>query len=316
MQTLLYKSIDEDLINSFSINVEKQEFFYKDDQGTNKLDLVEFENLDFPKYFSLEDSKEKWDYREHSCYLNLTLRCVGFNNLFGEICNQDAKLGLGLVWKTNNSKVKKCIKIGEFIYKKNQDITFTLNDILISDCSSSIDFYWTIYLIDYGNNQFSLPSYAKGKGMILGKDLLFSFMVDSNAKLFPIIPKSDPDGPLWGIYFNVVDPLSDSFSAENLYIYYNTEHPTYKKYFVKGPDFCEPFFKEFLESSVFALLLDLKQFYDNSGTYSYDAEADNDGSIQQTVNYLRSLGICFDKTNEELHKSVQLLLQKEKHLCD
>ena len=316
MQTLLYKSIDEDLLNSFTIEVQNREFFYKNNTEKFQLDDVEYEDFSFPRHFSLEDPAEKWNYKENPCYLNLTLRCKNLSCLFGTVCNSDARLGLGLVWKTNNSKIKNCIKLGEFTSEQNEEVIFDVKDIRIPDLSASIDFYWTIYLIDFGQNKYSLPSYAKHPGMILGKDIIFTFVVDTSNKIFPIIPKADPTGPLWGIYFNVTDPLIDSFTADNLYIYYNTDHPSYKKYLNKGKDFCEPFFKEFLESSVYALLLDLKQLYDYNDTLSFDAETENDGSVQQTVNYLQSLGVCFNKSNEDLHRSIQLLLQKEKHLCD
>ena len=313
MQSKLFKTIDDNLLKVLKITVKKNDFYYSNEETKYPLNKAEYKDLLYPDNFQLEDEKGIWDCKGQNAFLNLTISCLNFDSLFGSVCSIDSILGIGLSWKSDQSKIKHCIKLGSFSSKDSKDeLLFVAKDIEIKDLMANITFKWEIYLVDKGQNKYSLLSYAQNPGMILGDGSLFSIISNSASPMFPIIPVSEKDGPLWGIYYNVTDPILDSFTSENLNIHYNPSHPSFRYIDQSSPDFSLPLFKEFLESSVTALFIELKKSYNSNNEFSLDQEDAPNGSVQQTVKYLESLGIVFDKTDNDLHRSIQLYLQGAK----
>lgn len=88
----------------------------------------------------------------------------------------------------------------------------------------SLDFY--LFLKSSVNPH---PFHASKVGMRLSKeDLLnLTILVDGEGSIFPISEFKDPDGPLWKLEKNWVEPSIDSFDVSNINLCLNISHPLF-----------------------------------------------------------------------------------------
>ena len=304
----LYKTIDFNEENSIQIYSKREYFYIKNDtryviQENQIHDSVE-------KLYSLEDESYEWDFEKESAFLNLTLLLDNIESLFGKngVAYDDTIIGVGLEWKPKNSKLKKCIKLGEISLGENQ-YEFNVKSIELKSISSDVDFKILFYIIKPGTRKENL-SFGNIRGLILGEQILWSLKFNGNGSVFPIQEIKAIGDPLWKIKCDFEDVYEDDFSSDNVAILINSAHPSYKLFNEKSEYYSKEFLVEVISSALVFLILEIKNM---ANIDAFDFESGGSlGSIILAMKYFNDvLKFKVNGTNNQLLASIKSFFDKE-----
>ena len=221
-------------------------------------------------------------------------------------------MGIGLEWKPEKSRIKYCVKFGEFSINNSQ-CEFIKKDIEIKNVTSNIIFNWIIYIVNPGN-QNCKNSFGKNTGLILGDGLLWSIIVDGSGSIFPIYEESLLDGPLWKYECDFIDITEDEFSEENIKIILNKSHKGYQYIQPKSANYNELMFAELISNAIATVILAIRKRNAENGNGEVIDFSKNGskGSILTVLKYFNNtLKFKINGTMIELQNSVKSYFDKE-----
>lgn len=310
MSNRLYKIIDSDLLEKINI-YSKRDYYYKVNGIKKIITESNFKNSCNNNQVQLIDDEAEWNNKMQSLFLNCTLTIEHANRLFGEVCCLDAKLGIGLEWKPENSKIKHCVKFGEFS-KNDENYQFTKQNIEINNVNSNINFKWIIYIIDPGNINIK-KCFGNQEGLILGNGLLWSIIINGNGSIFPIFEETNPNGPLWSFNCDFDDIAEDEFKEENIKIILNKSHKGYQYIQPKSSNYNEQMFLELISNAITILIITIKNKNEENGNGdSIDFKKNGSkGSILNVLKYFNdTLKFKINGSINELQESIKLYFDK------
>lgn len=309
-----YETINDAEISSNSINFFSnivaikctRKYFYKCDGEEKYIDECKLENSNDELLFELKDPDYDWD-ESNGINLHLSLEITNVKYLFGEcgLVYDDSKLGIGLEWKPEKSRIKKCVKLGSF--SKDSTNLFFTKDIELLDLTSNINFSLIIYVEKEGKIG-GLDTFANRMGLVIGRFEYFTLKFGGVASTFPVSEINKPGEPLWKVSLNYSDIYEDDFSEENLKIIINRAHKAYSYLQENNKDYNSLFLSEVISSAVSTLL---SQIVLNEDNIDFN-KACGDGSIAQALKYFKDT-LNFKITNNyfEIYESVKKYFDKE-----
>lgn len=311
MSNRLYMEIDNNTVKKLNIK-SKREYYYKIEEEKKIIREQQFENTNNINQVQLVDDEDEWNYKTESLFLNVNFEMDNYQKLFGYVCCEDAILGVGIEWKPENSRIKNCIKLGEFSYKSS-DCFFHKENIEIENVNSNIDFSWIIYIVDPGTIN-KKAYYGSHSGLILGSGLLWSIIVDGNGSIFPIYEEAKVGKPLWWYHCDFSDISEDEFSEENIKIIINKAHPGYQYIQPKSNIYNEYMFSELISTALAVLILSIRQKNSENGNGEFIdlSQQSCKGSILTVLKYFNDmLKFKINGTMLELQNSVKTYFDKE-----
>lgn len=311
MSSRLYSTIDNKILKLLNIQ-STREYYYLVDNEKKIIREETFENSSNEYHVQLVDDEDEWDNRNQSLFLNCKISLENVEKLFGVICCSNAILGIGLEWKPEKSRIKYCLKFGEFS-KNNNLCEFSKKDIEIKNVNSNIIFNWIIYIVDPGN-QDKKSCFGKNTGLILGDGLLWSIIVDGSGSIFPIYEEALPDGPLWKYECDFIDITEDEFSEENIKIILNKAHKGYQYIQPKSPNYNELMFAELISNAIATVILAIrkKNAENGNGELIDFSKNGSKGSILTVLKYFNdTLKFKINGTMIELQDSVKSYFDRE-----
>ena len=311
MYNRMYKNIDSTLSKTLRIS-SKREYYYFDNNEKKYIQEEKIDSIKDINAYELVDENEEWNSKNQSLFLNLVLKIENIDQVFYDLCCDDTILGIGLEWKPNKSKLKTCIKLGEFC-KKDQEKVFKTYDIELKNITSNVDFKWLIYVVTPGKINFK-PNYGNNAGIILGDSLLWSIIVEGEGSIFPIFDEYKEDAPLWYCRCNFTDIYEDEFIEDNVSIILNRAHKAYKYIQPKTAYFNSLMFSELISNAIYNLIVEIKRVNIQNGNdeiidFSQDGEK---GSIYTVLKYFYFvLNFKINSSNFELLESIKTYFDKE-----
>lgn len=319
----LFTTFNDRLIKCINIT-SKRKYYYVHDDETFDLEEKKVDELSNAPIYSLRDQYRKWvDLKKtQPYYFDLTINIQNLVHIFhgrDQVCYSNTILGVAVEWKPKNSKVKRCIKVGEISdYIEGDSITFNLNKIEVKYPDNDIDFNWIIYVAKPGKgNADGEHRFGNAKGLILGRGLLWTIVNGGNASMFPIDEVYKKDSPLWSIRCSFNDWCEDEFSQDNLAIILNQWHPLYKNIIYESDTYDPLVFKEVISSAFSSLIQQIILIAKDNNCYS-DIEKENieeKGSILAAIKYFKETkGLVVGGLPSDLLDSVKKMFDKEKGL--
>lgn len=320
----LFKSFSQELITSLEIKASREYYYFFEDQKM-MVSEKKIDPLSKPHLFKICDETRKWNdvKNKQSLFFDLTLSVSNIFHIFHGIescCYQNTVLGIMLEWKPKNSKIRRCIKIGEITdYLEKDTVTFISKKIEIKYPNENIDFYWSFYIKQSGSGKIGdHQRFGNTKGLILGRGLLWSIVNEGNGSIFPIEEAQKKDSPLWSIRCNFNNWLEDEFSLDNLAIVVNKTHPMYPAIKFGEETYNDLIFKETIGFAFYTLvstILETAKTFGQIDDLKNESEKGEKGSILQAIKYFRdTLGIKITAPVNEFVESIKMFFDKEKGL--
>ncbi len=304
--TSLFKTINNDLLSKLNIKLSRKYYFNK---GDNQVEIKEVA-VGNENEVKLDDESLTWNPKKDKLYLNIFLKIINCNLLFGEtgLCYGDAIVGIGLSWKGNRERLINSYKLGE-ITNQDTDKEIIIENIPLSNINSNLTFKLFFYIEKTGSKN-GKPFYANEVGMIIYEEKMWEILIEGNGSVFPIEEISDSKGPLWNISINnIIDITEDPFDSDNVRILLNKQHKLYGLLNPNSKEYNKDFLNEVLSSALVLLILSIRETCDNKFDLSLECER---GSILLVIKYFNEkLGFKVNDSYEELLKSVKTYFDKE-----
>lgn len=236
---------------------------------------------------------EKYGFK---CAGVLCLDNVG--SLFGEdgIVSQDAKLGVGIQWKSKSSNYRGAKDIGLL---SSEDNNLVLDfDIAFEAASlrNSVELSFVIYLAEPGEKESSIAT-----GTIMGEIKELLLILEGSGSTFTVFEKNVPGDPLWSIDCDWDDPEYSQFS-ECVRVTINIGHNAWQ--LASDDDVRRELLKEIMASSMQIIISELEP-------YQYETDGDFEpGSVSAAVRYFVSRADINTDSYASVAKSVRAYLDK------
>lgn len=318
----LFKTFDSLLIKNLDLKC-KREFYYLKNGEKTFLKEIKVDQLTTSQIYKLDDSSRAWNElrKTQSLFLNIEISMTGIVQIFyaaNKVCHPQTVLGFGLEWKSKDSKVKYCKKLG-IIDNSLDDFKTRVEDIKIENADSDIEFRWFIYINKPGK-EIDEPDekYANSAGLVLAKETWWTILVSGNGSVFPIDEFAKRGDPLWSIRTSFSDWSEDEFSIDNVAVTFNPTHPMFELINFGGDEFNEDVFKEVVSSALAALITQIITEVKENGDYEalLKEPTEQPGSILSAIRYFKKTH-NFDVGGgvDELVKSIKIFFDKGKSIC-
>lgn len=307
----LFKTLSDKEFKKIKLNVNREYYYFSNNEKQIVYDK-KIDNTNETNAFQLIDEENEWNPKEQNLFLNLTVEIENCSFLFGTsgVCYKDSILGIGLVWKANNSRIKKCKKIGEFDCKVNKEL-FVIQDVDLGDISSNTVFELFIYISKPGTNDYH-SYFGNSKGLILYQNTLWSLIVEGDGSIFPIVDIPVEDGTLWKFECDFEDIADDLFDESHIRIILNPLHPMYPCLQPKNDKFDQLYLSEVMSSALSMIIWDIryKLLLDGEDKINLKKDASK-GSIHQALQYFHDkLKFEVNGSFDELTNSIKEFFNK------
>lgn len=309
LNSRLYKTVSQEDFAKFKFKVVR-EYVYITDNDIKVIKEQPFENNNNKKIFQLIDEDYEWNPKEQSLYLSLKISMENVNELFEEngCCCKDAVLGIGLVWKPEKSKIKRCKKLFTFD-AQTEKINKEIKDIELPNISSNVDFYFIIYISKAGSD-IENTFIANEEGMIIYSEHFWSLIVDGSGSIFPINEIENEGGPVWSYVCDFVDITEDPFDIDHIRIEINKAHPSYSLIHPKSVNYSQAYVNEIISNAIIMIIIDVREKMD-SKMIDLNEECEY-GSILNVFKYFNDkLGFKINDRYDLLAHSIKTFFDKE-----
>jgi hypothetical protein len=225
-----YQTLTNELMNKIGFEGSQYVFSYSNDDDIYHLEKDSVNGQESrDNHLYLQDPQNIWDVEQHNLILN---RKGTINNslfLFGQngLASEDSVLGIALSWFSKSSNQRGIVPVAEITHSLYEPTEFVFQHIFNpGQIKGKITLELIIYLKHKGSKQFS--NLASNEGTVLGVLDSYVLVIDGNGSMFPILEVRDPLQPLWWVNCDWSDPLTDSFSEENISIVLNAGHKSSK----------------------------------------------------------------------------------------
>jgi len=231
----LYPSVTDDIRENL-FQAKPYRFTYTGRDGTDN-DLT-YEEAEVTSSVNCLKTDGVWNADNFNLCVRRTVALKGYKKLFGPdgLACRNAKLGMGFVWTSADSKQRGAIPIiafgiSEEEQKEKSDHSFVQGEIdaefAPARLRGDIEFDVMLYIAQAGTPASDEMHLANQEGFILGTLDSFVLRLDGTGSLFPVFEVFEHDKPLWSVRCDWIDPTVDSFS-ESVSININKAHSNYK----------------------------------------------------------------------------------------
>lgn len=270
------KCIFSDYSYYYNLNQEELELLAEDAEGDGKI-------------FSIADETSRWKPDLNNIRIKRSYELSNTKSLFGTagIVCENAKLGIALMWTSQESRQRGSVEIG-FFNNTDDDYRFNLEySFLAGQFRGKVQFETVLFVKEKGFPNIGEDYLANEPGIILGTfgDMI-TLVFDGTGSLFPIIfdENARPQEQLWNVMCGWNDPLTDSF-YETVLIRFNVNNKSYKKYLDRDSSYYDPqLFKEILASALSIIVAKVREdpeFWDAT----VNGTDLNPGSVSEAVHY-------------------------------
>lgn len=305
----MFKTISSDELSKLKISIDRK-YYYFSETDVKEIKEQKFENSSNEKMFQLVDDDYEWNPKINSLFMDLNLSLKNCSCIFGKngTCYKDAIIGIGLSWKPDKSRIKRCIKIGEITTNDNEK-NFTINSIELQNISSNVSFKLFMYVVKPGTIDGN-PFFGNEQGIVIHDENAWTIIVDGGGSVFPIIETEEENGPLWYFKCDVSDICEENFDDDHILIVLNKKHPLYPSIHPKSPEYNDFFQSEVLSSAITCIVMAIRNKQPN-GKIDFDQEYES-GSILQVLSYFKEkLGFNINGSYQELISSIKMFFDKE-----
>lgn len=298
---LLYRNVNNELLNSMLVEIKNLEFFNK--EGGPISYTKESENI------ILRDENGNWTPNKYlkvvgNIVINNTKVC--FEAEEDNIALNGTEIGIGLKMIINSSLVE-TIQLGSFNCDTSKvDIKFE-KVFADEELLNYVRFEFFLFLKDTQRDDSIDLTIANEKGMIFGIIAYLYIVIDGNGSELPIyFVKSTKHDPLWKLEFEYDNVLLDRFD-ECYCLKINTEHEGFQ-YLVNPRDnnnFNRTLLNEIIAETLLIVLNEVKSRdgLDFGNTFE-------DGSVAQFVRYLHD-DVLENPSSIENQKEISYKLRKQ-----
>lgn len=310
-QIKFFPTISEDLYSKLDVSFSRK-FSFQD--GDQKRDFEEsaVDGMGDAKAIKLTDPSYKWDRTNCGLFLSLVVIIRNAKELFSSkngVSYPTAKVGVGLVWKPDGSRVKNCIKLGE-ISALDEEVRLANDGIFIPDLNSNTGFSIVFFVSKPGipdNQHF----FGNKEGLVLGSFLAWRIIVSGIGSLFPVVLTSQIGGPLWRCHASLSRIEEDEFSNEdNIAVFINKEHPLYPFIDKDSPLYNKDLFKEVFSSALAFLIIQIKESCEG-GKIDFSKSGEK-GSVLVALKYFQDeRGFAINSNSSELLASIKKYFEED-----
>lgn len=305
----MYKTISGEELNKLKIKVGRK-YYYFAETDLKEIKEQNFKNHSNEKVYQLIDDDYEWNPKVDILNLDLELSIQNCNVIFGKngSCYRDSIIGIGLSWKPEKSRIKRCIKIGEFCAKDSIK-EFKVNKIELQNLSSNCSFKLFFYIVKPGTIDGN-PYFGNDQGLIIHEQILWSIVIDGSGSFFPIYEIEDENGPLWYFTCDFDDICEDYFNDDHIQVLINKNHSLYPVIHPKSNQYNATILNEVMSSAVTCIIMAIRsKLQNNKVDLSLDYER---GSILQALVYFsEKLNFKINDSYENLLISIKMFFDKE-----
>ena len=227
---------------------------YIEDGTTYNLEFKESEDG-----IVIDDPRLLWDLGMHNLDIAYSFSIDRIAPLFEEhgIAGSSDELGIALIWIDKASQVRGSLDVGEVdIRSTNADLSLSVNlHMKRNMLREKLDVALVLYMKRPDVNKDSSRRTCKITGAILGVLRSFSFLIEDEGSIFPIVKVSEKGKALWWLTYDFSDPHAP-FNSDTFCVYINELHPDYPVlYDEKKPREVTPLMREMM-ASVMTILIE------------------------------------------------------------
>ena len=305
----MYKTFSNDEIKQLNIKINRL-YYYNSEEDIKFITETSFENVSSQNMFQLVDDNYEWDAKLDSLFLDIDVEINNCNCLFGidGSCYEDAIIGVGLSWKAEKSRIKRCVKLGQ-ITKTDSIVNLDLKKIELENISSNVEFRIFFYIIKPGKIGGN-PYFGNEEGLVLYDYSAWTIVVEGNGSIFPVVEIDDSSKPLWDIFVDCSQIDEDFFDDDHVRLILNKKHPLYSLIQPKSENYNHLVFNEIISSAITLIVLNIRKTQEND---YFDLNMDYATcSILQAICYFSSnLDFKVNGTYSELLCSIKKFFDKE-----
>ncbi len=307
MNSKLYKTLTQKEFADLNLQVSRR-YSYKAEDEIREIKEAPFDDSSAKNVFQLIDDNYEWNPKEQSLRLNFEAKLSNTKLLFGlgGVCHEDAKLGVGLVWKPKKSRIKRCQRLGYLDVGQNEMVISSSFDI--PNLSSDVEFYLVIYIARAGHDEGN-AYLANDEGMVVYSERLWTIIVEGEASIFPITEIEDEGGPIWSYRCDVNDLTQDVFDKDGIEIYLNVKHPSYPLICTKSENYCEPYVNEVLSTALAVIIIDLRSKQEGNA-FDLNEDCEKDSVLNVLKYYSDKLGFKINESYDALLRSIKNFFDK------
>lgn len=307
----LFPQINDVVLETVSIKISRAYHYKGLDGNTYYVDETHIKGFEDKDIYELVDENSEFEQCNDKLYLDINFDIKNGKYLFGKygLVYDDTVLGLGLEWKSKKSKIRHCIKIGQFdINSASKELLFKVKDVELTELNSDTTFNWIIFVIKSGTE---IPGvfYANQEGLIIGRKTLWTIKGEGEGTLFPIIEYGNVNEPLWKVNTFIEDAYIDSFTSDNISIMINKYHKDYQYIQNNNRNFNSSFLMEVLSSSLFMLIKELSRSIEDFKNMKLK-HCENGSIVQALLYFEQELNIKIHGSDIELMLSIKSFMDK------
>ena len=287
----LYPSLTDDIKNEGIFQAREYSLSYTDKDGYEK--TLNYETAETGSSINCLKTDGVWNADKHNLCIKRSVVMRKFRNLFGTdgLACRNAKLGISLVWKSQDSKQRGAEPVMIFgiepdVFGNKHDHTFCEGVVDIEfTCAKlrgDVTLSTVLYIAEAGIPDADELHLANEEGYVLGEFDSFTLRLDGTGSLFPIYEVHEKDKPLWYVRCDWTDPVSDSFS-DTISININTAHKNFRFIDRTQKTFCHQLLVEVMSSALCCIIEKIRSENCLELIFS-DTESDN-GSIGEVIRY-------------------------------
>lgn len=292
-------TMDDSLRSKIGYQAMNYKFYYSKNKEYFDLDSEQVDGMGTREdYIKIADKTCEWDPDTYDLSFNRSISIDIPHFLFGEngIAGEKAELGVGIIWTSKTSNERGVIEMGTFS-KSNTSVELSVKKTFFpGTLGSSVNFRTVLYLKKPGDLRPEESHLARTSGRLLGDLDEFTVIIDGNGSLFPIVEVEETNYPLWWVECDWTDPMSDSFSDENIRVCLNRKHKHFESInFLEGIGE-SPLFLEIISSAIHSMIIKIKET--DEWSEISEGRGYESGSIGEAVHYFLST-FGWDTTSPE-----------------
>lgn len=292
-----YPMLSKDLLKKIQPKMGKMIAKYSTRFGTFDL-TCNVEGIGANRIISIVDDAGKWSLDEHNLELSGRVTVHNTDALFGEkgVVNEDATLGVALIWKSRPSNVRGAKNIG-MLTKGRGDVELNFDQAFeAARLRGHVNIALDLYVVNSGSGATNAI-----QGVSLGELDSFVIMLEGLGSTFTVFEKSEPGEPLWNVDCDWDDPEYSQFS-ECVKVTINVAHPAWVG--ASDEELRKELLKEIMASSMQIVMSELEpEQMDPYGEYEL-------GSVCDAISYLVKKANLDIESNATIAKSMRAYLDK------
>ena len=286
----LYPSLTDSLKEGV-FQAKKYVVSYTDNDGFEK--ELDYSTLETGGSLNLLKTDGVWEADKNNLNIKRQIALRHYKKLCGPggLACRDAKLGISVVWTSQDSRQRGAESVLHFGVSKDemmdsQDHTFVEGEIELqfsgAKLRGDVAFSVILYIAEAGIPENDETHLANEEGFVLGEFDVFVLRLEGSGSIFPVFEVYEKDQPLWYVRCDWTDPVSDSFS-ETVSININTAHKSFKYIDRKQKTFCPQLLTEVMSSALCCVIEKIRsEKYLDQILSDEELEA---GSVGEVIHY-------------------------------